>query len=97
MTEPKRILYRGMPMAEDWPEKIEAAQLVSSCTVNGKAVGRIRYGSEADDWGANKHACHDCGVIKGEFHVPGCDAEECPVCGGQMIGCDCPFEDRDDS
>jgi len=30
--------------------------------------------------------CGDCGVLKGEFHVEGCDIEICPKCGGQLIG-----------
>lgn len=55
---------------------------------------RIRYGSEKDDWGAEKVPCHDCRVIKGEFHVPSCDVEECPVCGDQLSSCDCPFDER---
>ena len=94
MTEPKRVLYRGVPMIEGWPEKIEAAQNVPSYTLNGRSVSRIRYGSEQDDWGADSLPCHDCRVLKGEFHVPSCDVEECPVCGGQLLSCDCPFKER---
>jgi hypothetical protein len=30
VTEPKRILYRGVPMIEGWPEKIQAAQQIWS-------------------------------------------------------------------
>lgn len=26
--------------------------------------------------------CHDCNVLPGYFHHPGCDVEECPRCGG---------------
>jgi hypothetical protein len=25
--------------------------------------------------------------------VPSCDVGECPVCGGQLITCDCLFDD----
>lgn len=33
--------------------------------------------------------CHDCGVLVGSFHHPGCDVAECPRCHGQLITCDC--------
>ena len=33
--------------------------------------------------------CHDCGCARGEYHVFGCDAEECSHCGGQAFCCDC--------
>jgi hypothetical protein len=77
-------------MMAGWPQKIQAAQLIPCYTIGGKDLPRVRYGSEAEDWGANQQPCHDCSVIKGEFHVPGCDAERCPSCWGQAISCDCP-------
>jgi len=92
MAQPKKIVYRGVRMIEGWPEKISAAQQTVSLTLEGRAVPRIRYGDEHDDWGANEHACHDCAVLKSEFHVLGCDGEECPSCGGQLISCDCHFD-----
>lgn len=33
--------------------------------------------------------CHDCKIKPGELHLPGCDAEQCPECGWQLIGCGC--------
>jgi len=33
--------------------------------------------------------CHDCNIKHGGFHHPGCDVEECPKCGGQLITCGC--------
>ena len=95
MNQLKRILYRGVPMIEGWPEKIQAAQSILSYTLNGKSISRVRYGSEQDDWHADTVPCHDCRVLRGEFHVPSCDVEECPACGGQLISCDCPFEERE--
>lgn len=52
---------------------------------------RIRYGEDGED--PNGRPCHDCAVREGEPHQNGCDAEQCPVCGGQFISCDC-FEGK---
>jgi len=57
---------------------------------NGVKYDRIRFGDEEYDMGDN--CCHDCGARRGHFHHSGCDAEECPVCGGQLIGCNCEIE-----
>lgn len=38
--------------------------------------------------------CGDCGTIAKDdsYHHTSCDQEICPRCGGQMLACDCPFE-----
>ena len=80
-------------MIEGWPERIQAAQTVTHVIIDGRRYRRIRFGEEGDDWGADQHPCHDCRVIKGEYHVDGCDGEECPRCHGQLITCDCEVMD----
>lgn len=36
--------------------------------------------------------CGDCGIYPGGLHSPGCDMERCPLCGGQIISCNCIYE-----
>ena len=34
-----------------------------------------------------------CRARPGHYHHVGCDAERCPVCGGQLISCDCDISE----
>ena len=92
----RKVLFRGVTVIESWPAQIRAAQEQPLWLIGGIPYARIRYGEEADDWGAGRRPCHDCAVLKGELHVPGCDAERCPCCGGQVISCECAYDGDED-
>ncbi len=80
-------------MDKEWVQKIEEAQFKTTYFINGAEHERIRYGNETDDWGADKQPCHDCAVIKGQYHVAFmCDVERFPACDSQAIGCNCNYE-----
>jgi hypothetical protein len=87
------VFYRDVEMSEGWPEKIRHAQTVTTYVIGGRQYPRIRFGRERPR-APDKLTCHDCAVVPGEFHVPGCDVERCPACHGQAIACDCDEEAR---
>ena len=70
--------------------------------IRGELYRPIFYGEEEDGWGDyedEENTCGDCGCHLGEQHLPNCDIERCPRCGGQMLSCDCgaiyPVSDED--
>jgi hypothetical protein len=86
------VTYNGVKVAKFWPKQIEKAQTEAFYLVTAPAP-RIRHGDERD-WKRTKNLppCHDCAALQGQFHVPGCDMEECPLCHGQNISCGCHHE-----
>jgi len=58
-----------------------------------KSYEPIKVGSEEDFCVCDNEdeRCGDCGAKVGHYHHLGCDCERCPVCGEQLISCDCDY------
>lgn len=73
------------------------SQMVESVRAHRRNRQRIRYGDETwpDSVGSEtrwkdftkNRPCGDCFAIQGQYHCEGCDIEQCPKCGGQLLGC----------
>ena len=86
------------------------AQEEKTVKLSGKRYRRIRYGNEIRHYKyplskedkvrwqerVNSQPCSDCGVLRGELHIPNCDQERCPRCSGQYMCCDCKREDEEE-
>jgi hypothetical protein len=70
-------------IAEGWSAEISAAQIHDTYWIRGEEYQRVIYQGE--------HRCADCGVQPEQLHVPGCEEEHCPACGGQVISCKCLY------
>jgi hypothetical protein len=72
-------------------------KLANSCTVNafhkqGRRFHMVPFGDEPDGR-TRGDQCGDCGVRRGGWHHPGCDLQQCPSCGGQLLSCGCRFDE----
>jgi hypothetical protein len=88
------VVYNGVEMWKENPKDILEAQTQPYFYRGRRRYARFQYGDEPtwlelDPNFAQHHPCHDCLVLKGQYHTEGCDVEECPRCHGQLLGCGC--------
>ena len=85
------VLYNGVEMHKTNPQEIVKAQRVPSFSDGYQAYPRFKWGDEPF-WHAEvfpEIPCHDCLVLKGQYHTEGCDVEICPRCFDQLLTCEC--------
>jgi hypothetical protein len=93
-------LSRGGPPVSDDAEAEDYLQECQSLThyrCEGDLYPRLPYGLET--FGApapvGRRPCRHCGAVRGQLHEPLCDYEQCPVCGEQVMSCDCGIYTED--
>ena len=78
-----RCQYCGRNMAASVP------CTVATLTIGGEVYERVVFGQEEDQGPYSFSRCPDCAAPLGGLHHLGCDWEQCPRCGGQLLGCGC--------
>jgi len=61
----------------------------SAYLLNGAEYRKIPVGSERNPADAYLEKCPVCAAMTGDFHVAGCELEECPRCHELIHECDC--------
>lgn len=58
--------------------------------IDDTKVLREKVGQEG--WVEPGQRCGDCGALYGYYHHAHCDIERCPICGMQLLSCECPIK-----
>jgi len=71
--------------------ELDEAQRRRAYSIAGEPLARVPFGREAAGVVSREGRCADCFASPGEYHVPGCEHEQCPSCGGRVISCRCAY------
>lgn len=82
------------PVCEKEMRTTSGCSLKRLHAIGGEAVKRLKVGEEDRGFTPGSR-CGDCGARYGYYHHLGCDLEDCPICGNQLISCDCRFTEFD--
>lgn len=97
MIDPRKtIVVNGQEVAEGWDRVLAEAQQDRTYSIDGEVFERIPFGEDYAAEASGLLSCRDCAAARGQLHVPICCCEQCPRCGGQAIGCNCPHDDDQD-
>ncbi|MEK4361498.1 hypothetical protein MKX68_03160 [Paenibacillus sp. FSL M8-0212] len=93
----KFLIYNSEEVHHLFPKDFIEAKYIKEYLIKGEAYPRVKYGEEKykDGIRHTRESCAECMVKQGEFHVPGCDWEQCPRCFGQAIFCPCISEEQE--
>jgi hypothetical protein len=81
-----------MAVCEDCDQEMLQAR---TCTVDAVILQGHRYTRGRAFPGAPDGRCGACGVTEDAYHHLGCDMEDCPRCGRQLISCGCTWADEE--
>jgi hypothetical protein len=92
------FIYNSEEVYKKFPKELLESKYIEEYDIAGETYSRVRYGAEKyeDNIRHSRETCGDCMVKLGDFHVPGCDWEQCPKCLGQSIGCGCDDNNEND-
>jgi|WetSurMetagenome_2_1015567.scaffolds.fasta_scaffold77202_3 hypothetical protein len=99
MTSERDSVPETHKPAENWEDEISFAQMLRWYTFReADARGQHTLKERVPHARDLRHVdevnvpskCSDCKVAEGQLHVPGCEKERCPRCGGSAATCNCP-------